>query len=400
MLTLRKIYQILFLPILLSAGFAGTSQGAFAWDVNDVSFLLPLPSDLKSDSILVPGTLGSAGQLLPQRYLEPLPSLVQGADDGPVLESLTVVGIRIDPCFPGVDPSGEPCRSVIRMVWQPLSANGTAMDSAVHSFYLLSSDEFKDLLQKIAALNVSSGFSSHGLPLQVHPLIASQGLSGNYWRSLRAILLAYTGESRLMRVTFMTQESLNQMWDFGGFDIIGGRISRMIIPRVLTRMQSFVNTDATLGDFIGGEKPEAPTDVDTFNRILTGSSVLTASDVAVLRASADSINRIENPKIHSPATIDCVSCHVAQPARIWAETKFSTLGLEQSTFRFQSSLNLQNVTAAQATTHTMRAFGYEGRVPSINQRTINESAAIAESLNSGQANGNSKLTTAVQSGRK
>jgi len=41
---------------------------------------------------------------------------------------------------------------------------------------------------KIAALNATNGRATAGLPLQIHPVIAAQGLGGSYWQSLRAIL--------------------------------------------------------------------------------------------------------------------------------------------------------------------------------------------------------------------
>ena len=370
---------------LILLAFSGQVSAAETWNVNDVSFLLPLPANVKTDPILVPETQGDAGSLLPQRFLDLLPPLAHSPDAPQFISELAVVGIRIDPCFPGIDPSGEPCRSLIRMVWQPLvqdSGTISTADTAIHSFYELSASEFDELTRKLSLLNSSSGVSTRGLPLQIHPALAGQGLPGTYWQQLRAILLSYTGDKRLTRFTFMTLEAPKTMWDFGGFDVDHGKITRMVIPRVQTRLQSLINASPAPDAFSGGEKPEAPGDTDTFNRILERSSDLTSGDASLLRANADSIFRIENPKINSPATIDCASCHAAQAARIWAETKFPDLHLGESQFKFQSSLNLQNVTTSLRSTHSMRAFGYEGRNPAISQRTVNESAAIAETLGS------------------
>jgi hypothetical protein len=364
------------------------AQTALAWDLNDVSFLLPLPTDLRADPTLVPSTSAQAGELLPERYLGLLPPLA--GPNSSVTDQLAVVGIRIDPCFPGIDPLGGPCHSQIRMMWQPLSAlpSGiSATDAAVHSFYELTADEFKEFIGKLLVLNATSGTSTSGLSLSVHPAMIQQGLQSPYWAKLRALVLAYTGDQRLTRVTFMTQETPNIMWDFGGFDIAGGKVTRMVIPRVQTRLQSFVNNTMSSIEFLGGEKPEAPETDDTFNSILTDSSKLTEADVLVLRASVDSIYRIENPKLNSPATIDCASCHAAQVAREWAVSKFPDLGLDQSSFRFTSLFNLRNSTTPLRSTHVMRAFGYQGKLPAISQRTINESAAIAESLSSPSRHG-------------
>jgi hypothetical protein len=182
----------------------------------------------------------------------------------------------------------------------------------------------------------------------------------------------------------------NQMWDFGGFDVTPSKVTTMVIPRVQTRLQSFLNLSPSDSSFTRGERPEAPTGTltvpdnldDTFNPILEDSSALSSSDSATLRANVDAIFRIENPKINSPDTIDCASCHAAESARNWATAKFPDLHLDVSSFQFQSKLNLKSGSSYSYGSHSMRAFGYEGTSPAISQRTINESAAMAESLNS------------------
>lgn len=357
-----------------------TITHAQAWDVNDVSILLPLPATTNSAGILLPSTQGQGGELLPEKYLAMLPPLTRQISAS---SQLAVVGVRIDPCFPGVSTDAEPCHYQIRMMWQPLVANGdtmSALDAAVHTFYELTPDEFRAMTAKIAALNTSSGAATVGLPLQTHPVIASQGLGGAYWQQLRAIFLSYAGEARFVRFTFMTVETANTMWDFGGFDVVGGKVTRMVIPRIETRLQSFINSGTGDEAFRGGAKPPALGDVDTFNRITDKSSTLTPTDTTVLRASVDSAYRVENPKLNSPSTIDCASCHSAQPARLWAESQFPDLGLDQSQYRFESPYNLTNVTARATDTHLMRSFGYDGTRPAINQRVINESAAVADAL--------------------
>ena len=359
------------------------ASAASAWDVNDVSILLPLASTLASSGVLRPSTQGKAGELLPARFLGMLPLLSESSAAFPN-QSLAVVGVRIDPCFPGIANPPEPCHFQIRMVWQPMfqvGANLEAMDAAVHTFYELTSGEFTELSQKIAVLNAKSGLSTKGLPLGVHPLIASQGLSGSYWQELSSIILSYTGEARLVRFTFMSSSTADMMWDFGGFDITPQKITRMVIPRIQTRDQSFVNVTHDMVHFNGGAKPEAPGDVDTFSRIVANSGNFTPEDSAIVKASVESIYRIENPTIHSPATVDCASCHTAEPARLWAISVFSELHLDQSQYRFQSAFNLQNTTESGSTTHLLRAFGYDGKTPAISQRTINESAAVAGALN-------------------
>ena len=373
-----------FIAILaLLFGSLNQSNAATHWDLNDVSVLLPLGSSLSAPGVLRPETQAASGALLAQKYLSLLPNLSESSLTIPN-SSLAVVGVRLDPCFPGVANPPEPCHFQVRLIWQPQGQVGTSLttlDAAVHTFYELSAQEFADLTAKIAALNAKSGVSMQGLTLGVHPLIAKQGLSGPYWHELSALLLGYIGEAKMVRFTFMAEVTAEKMWDFGGFDLAGGKITRMVIPRVLTREQSFTNALDFHPGFSGGEKPEAPGEIDTFNRIVSSSQDLTMADASVLKSSVEAIYRIENPTIHSPETIDCASCHATESARLWATSVFSDLHLDQSPYMFQSPLyNLQNTTEEAFTPKVLRSFGYIGSTPAINQRVINESAAVAAAL--------------------
>jgi hypothetical protein len=376
--------------LLSSFYFGAQPLRAEHWDLNDVSILFPLPKRLDErldgDLLLRPGSQGAGGPLLPSKDLDLIPALTHSGDTAK--SSLAVVGLRIDPCFPAslslsLTRSIDPCRRQLRLIWQPLvvvDGEISTLDAAVHSFYDLSQLEFEDLLKALLKLRASSRVSTQGLALQVHPALVAQGLEGPYGQQLRKLVMRFAGEKRLSRVTFMTLEAHNQMWDFGGFDIDGEKTTRIAIARVGTRLQSFVNRSQSSDEFLGGAKPQAPDDHDTFNRILTRSLDIANID-AVLHADLDAIYRIENPRVFSPEQIDCVSCHAAQTARDWSFSKFPELFEAPNEFAFRSSdWNLTNSTGDSRTTRMLRAFGYQGAKPSINQRVVNESAAVCESL--------------------
>ena len=95
------------------------------------------------------------------------------------------------------------------MVWQPLilSVYGiSTLDAAVHTFYELSETEFRQMTSALQDVKAKYGAPTAGLPLGIHPTIARQGLAGSFWHHLRQIFLAYSGGSRLSRLTFMTSE--------------------------------------------------------------------------------------------------------------------------------------------------------------------------------------------------
>jgi hypothetical protein len=106
-----------------------------------------------------------------------------------------------------------------------------------------------------------------------------------------------------------------------------------------------------------------------------------------------SIERMENPLTHSAVTLDCAHCHVTGPARSYITANLkatkSKFPSREATMvaRFQlnagESFNLKNVSATRDYTRAVRAFGYYGSLPSVNQRTIHESAQVARLLNSG-----------------
>lgn len=95
------------------------------------------------------------------------------------------------------------------------------------------------------------------------------------------------------------------------------------------------------------------------------------------------INKIENPKLHSPATMDCAHCHIAEPLQIWLNDKYKARPTTESAYvqEFKGKHNLSNTTRKNDHNKSLRAFGYFGELPSINQRVINESAEIADELN-------------------
>ena len=158
------------------------------------------------------------------------------------------------------------------------------------------------------------------------------------------------------------------------------------IPRVDNLTQEFVNhalPGPSVKDFFDAKIIPAPMGSDTFDLLIQNSNQVSASSKPKIVESVISTLRIENPQIHNPHTIDCVSCHISLAARRVAIRTFPQLNLESKThdFVFKSKFNLENNTENPGHTREMRAFGYasQGR-PVINQRTINETAFVLQQL--------------------
>lgn len=359
-------------------------------DLHDVSVLLPLPPVDQLDLSPTPRTQAQFGELLPKSKYDMLPPiLVENSEI--TWPRIRLVGFRVDPCFfEGATPLK--CRPQVRMVWQPLVVRQferegvvqsyvAAQDAAIHSFYELNAEEFEVLLGKLISMKKKLG-QAKDRPLLVHPTLAKEGLAGAYFKELWNVILAFTGENRLSRITFMQLSAAENMWTFGGFEVDAGKMIAMIVPRTRVTTQAFVNnTFPRPFWFKGGILPE-PKEGDNFNILTRDSRKLTEQNEQEIIDAVGSAIRLENPNKHNAGTADCVSCHVAQPARIWSMRQYPWLMLDQvhhSEF-YKFNRDLSNISPMQPHTNVVRAFGYFENRPIVSQRTINESAMVIDYL--------------------
>lgn len=350
--------------------------------LNDVSVLFPLPKFSERDRLLGASTAGEKGELLPQATFDKLPRLVVGAEAA--RESLRVVGLRIDPCF-GVPPSQSPddttgCKSQLRLVLQPTYEGEagalTASDAAVHAFYTMPAEEFRALASELVAARRGIAGSKR-TSLGPNPLLVGEGLGGAYAKALAAVVKKHAGKQNLTRVTFMTREASRQgFWKFGGFDIAGARHTKMKVASLGDEtIQSF---SAPPFGRNGTVIPEIAHDDDVSPLF---SSEATTATKQKLAAPFGAALRIQNPTRHSPDTIDCVSCHVATSARLWAEKEKGLRASEDpSAFKTTWNVSLTKSPSSERADN-LHSFGYLGTSPSISQRTANESAAVADYVN-------------------
>lgn len=121
-----------------------------------------------------------------------------------------------------------------------------------------------------------------------------------------------------------------------------------------------------------------------------------ALDTPEVAAAVDSIERILNPRTHSPESVDCVSCHAAR----FVKARAIESGRSFTSTESYEAPEWANTTRAQdphieAKTANLIQFGYfvrlgsegvpngGGPLPSVSERVIHESieaAALASSL--------------------
>lgn len=362
------------------------SVASATWDLNDVSYLMPLPAKVGADNLLGLEAPGKGGPLLPAKFLASIPPLTVVSSEDEIARSLRVIAVRVDPCFPL--PTPQSCQRQIRLVWQPVQIgfhNQTSTeDAALHSFYVLTDDEFTAMLKELAAWKVKYNLRTEGLPLQIHPAWAKEGDRSAAFADFNLIIKKYAGVQNLTRVTSMVLRGAGDMWAFAGFSVQNGKLQLFKVPRLDRSAQAFVNFAVPSDHFERGMISPAPAGDDTLNTVVTNSDKFKVGNEDLLRKELRATFRVENPTVFNPENMDCVSCHVAQTGRVWIQTNRADIGIDGiwSEHSYKNArYNLNNVSPGLKNTQVIRAFGYFGSDVAISQRVINESAEVADLVN-------------------
>lgn len=372
-------------PLLLTLGLI---QPAFAaWNLNDVSYLMPLPTQIGPDNLLGLEAPGNGGPLLPRGTMGTIPPLSPVMTEADAAENLRVIAVRIDPCFPL--PTPQACQKQIRLVWQPLEPGFRnkvqTVDAALHSFYVLTDAEFDGVLKDLAAWKKRFNVSTDNLPLQVHPAWKQQGDQSPAFLEFNSIVKKYAGVARLTRVTVMVVRGAGDMWTFQGYDFENGRLKLFKIPRTDRSAQTFINFAVPSDHFQRGMISPAPAGDDAITKVISNSDRLKVGNEDLILKELRAMHRAENPHNFNPENMDCATCHVALPARVWLENnrKDLPLGAHADAFAYKNpNHNMENKSTNIKNTQIIRAFGYFGEEVAISQRVIHESAAVADQINS------------------
>lgn len=358
-----------------------------AWDLNDVSYLFPLPQEPSASAFLQLNSEANGGKLLDPHLIEEIPQLVMTLKDRQILDRLRVVGVRIDPCFPL--PTPLECQRQVRLVWQIVDQNGMGqiqtLDAAIHSFYVLSLKEWQELLLDLSSWKTQFQAKTKNQALQIHPAWAQDGEKSSAFQEFQKLLCEHIGSENLFRVTAVILRGAGDMWAFETFELQDGHLEMQAIPRLQGRLaQTFVNFSVAGDQFENAQINPMPLGPDTFNSLAADSSVLKEGHENLIYSELQVISRIENPKIFNAENMDCVSCHVAQSAKHWVFNQRADLdmsGILNLTEYKNSKYNLANLSPERMNTQNLRAFGYFGSQWAVSQRVINESAEVADFLN-------------------
>lgn len=420
-------------------GGAGHPAGPVSLSKSDVSILFPLPKNADEYAAWPsPTTVGAQGQLLsPTAYQKVLTALVEDNDFGmkkdlneqmaPSLtpdsySTLRLVALRVDPCFAPLDINTTGCQPLIRGIFQPVaigpSGNYEAGDGGVHVFWKLTSDDLLQFMYDYIAARDANGGNPGDGPLGVHPILASQGLSGAFGTSLMNAFLGYVGTGVIGRVTIFTKVNTDQGdtkgeeidtatgsgaqpdgsndpfldWRFG---VIDGKGNAQHVINTgdqagfqgfRTGLEAHPSTVCTTTSSGGYDNSTTTTCVTTTppqtESLVVGVGINGADSNA--SHDYDVALRTENPTQvgHTPDNIDCASCHIAQAVRARHEAAGMTPTGNANLYVSDTGRNLEHAGFAGPSMINIHAFSYVGPNFAVNQRTANESGMIADQMQS------------------
>jgi hypothetical protein len=358
--------------------------------LNDVSLLFPLPASENelAAGLLAASTQGERGQLLPESLYQGVGPIAGSTGDGlpgsqPVAryEDLRIVALRLDPCFASLQPpaDGEGCQNQLRLIAQEVGEGG-AEDSALHLFYSVSRQELVDLARDIGQLRERYAPGKRLGKLAPHPVMLEQGLAGGMAEGVRQLVLAHAGLENLTRITRMSAIG-GPFWDFSGFDVKDGAAVSFAIPTLNGATEQTFDRNFGGVESVQPEATPASGSPDDFIRLMTVSTATGLSE-AERTSSLTSLLRVENPAHHSPDTIDCVTCHIATPTLKLVVEPILKVELPDVPERFETDAELVDASELEPTFENdesftnVHAFSYLGHNVGINQRTVNESAAV------------------------
>jgi hypothetical protein len=386
---MRKLF--LALLVCFSCGTGPTPPAKTQLDLNDVSFLYPLPSVLADkDKLLKVDSEGAQGQLLPRAYFDQMKNIDEELSADDIYAGMRIISARVDPAFP-LNAKDKPAdtRKQIRLVAQIVEAQDGGVgtrDGTIHLFYNMTDAQFASITDGVSALKDIAKDDTKGLPLDVHPTMKAQGLGGSYAQALNKLITDHCGDQNLFRVAFMISANVGNKWTFGAFLNKSGTLDEDVIPR--TDMQK-EQTQTENGNETrrNTELDPAPQNDDLVNTLLSATDVELADPMSLDRAVEEALH-IENPvnaditKMETPQSVDCASCHLASRALTSARksqnldmTKYSA-----DTYAAPSRFDMRRVDQVGENPFAQRAFGYFGSQTAFSQRTINESAVIADTL--------------------
>lgn len=356
---------------------------------NDVSILYPLPGPGASkEHLLRPTDGGVHGALLTKAtFVSVVPNdqLERTSTEHPSGHAdLALISLRLDHCSARKGPGT--CTSEVRAVFQAIydktdelpdgdpSTGTAAQDGGVHVVYDVGEAELVVMMKQILTLRKAHGDLT-STRLEVHPILAQQGLGGGFAKGLRDIVLEHVGESRIARITTFDHnlDPDSDGWTFESFDRVSGQmVARQgeLAGGVAAGSNAF--TGPFTSTFAFSFQPAKTESVEALLKDPRPAKG-TPQVATELQPAFDNAIRIQDPRLHNAETTTCTNCHLAEGAHLVGENVYAL----KATGEFTAPGGTDYVDERSSVTN-LHAFGYLHRKVSIMQRTANESTVVRD----------------------
>lgn len=365
-----------------AGGDGGGSQQALG--LNDVTILAPLPQTGAGPVLLAGADLAEDGTpLVPRDVYDRVSSDAVTGKPLPTLDTsyarLQLVAVRFDLCdrhLPG--PCAESDDASLRLVFQPISAQGSAADIGFHVFYAIHNDEIGGAIGTLRALAALAA-PADGV-LRVSATLA--GPNGEpYAAGLRALVRHYAGRARLVRLT-MNAQNLNAsalVWFLRGVEKHGDAFVDSPLVDIPIAGSTAISETVTMTGSPGFQvTPNADTPAGL--AVALSQTMFSGAETSAKRDSLAALAAVDNPLTSTADTVPCVACHVAT---VIMNSRASITAMDPLALpgRYTSGFDLSVAGGNSAMTPTtLRALGYLGVMPMISQRVVNETAQVLEEI--------------------
>lgn len=347
------------------------------YSLYNLSVLLPLPKEKIEDSWGLDAR-GCGQPLLSQELFAQVPMLVRVPYKiEQQYHDVRLVAVRFDPI------QGE-----TRLVFQPLiweewgidQKGFWAEDAAVHLFFKTS----KETIVKWQNLMRTKFGSPTPLLLGVHPHFRR----GGDMRDLDFVL-CHLAEVAPFKLTFMNVRGRRVLWAFGGFSIdrVDGQLVRgkdVDIPNaenIFVDSQDAKMSVQRIAKFAGTLRAGLLPKPNRGDHLMATFNAGPNNEIPYPAGVRATVDRIENPALNTPKTVDCVSCHATEFTRIWLERRYNTKPSDQEYPLTKAySIDTSVSTVARQNSAGFRSFGYLDREAVVSRRVLNESIQVQHFL--------------------
>lgn len=363
-----------------STGATTTSTGSSTGSVmaadlgmNDITFIVPLPTGTEPVMLRASDPAGDGQAILPKALVDQVIDIPSNPSAiGDVYADLQLVAARFDLCDRA---TAEPCadgeNARFRLVFQPIT-QGQAFDLGFHVFYEIPKTDIPVILTALRTLSTQLGLPKTSA-LQVNPKL---GVDAGYTDALRSLLAARCTSDAIVRVTTMGQEftAAALRWIFHGIEKSGGAFVEIQVTAGAGAVQ-----EATL---LGNSTYEVTPPIDSPAGFLLAldESAFAAASPTEQEGALNAILEADHPTKKVPNTVQCVACHVS--TYILAE-RVKTTGIDPTKLpNFFATPYDTSVAASESATDNgiLRGLGWRGDTLAISQRVANETAEVLQEI--------------------